>query len=423
MNVCPECFSDRGLGRRIQQVRPRRSVADCDFHPRKGVPIEVVAEIVDPVFRSLYVGQGDDGNPWMENRGDTLLEALLDLTGAELDQVGNALIAALFARDHYRPQRGEGPMYDNDLLYTWQGDGQGHHWKSWADFRRSLMFDRRFFNPDAEGWLNSLFKGVQSQRNRQGEGPCYMVNPGDPQARFFRARRADSWAEAERIRHSLARELGPPPESLRRAGRLNPAGIPAFYAAFDLDTCVAELRPSVGGSVAAAQFEITKPIFVLDMTRFVEEPGRPNLFAARALERRRQWAFMSSFMEEIARPVSPDQEHLEYLPTQAVAEFLNKRFTVAFADERRAVDAIIFRSAQHPEGKNIALLGDAAVVGETEGEVRPKPDLGHSVDAWLDLELDLAKPDRRARIVPHADTFIWVSVDGAQFAVTPQDID
>ena len=114
---------------------------------------------------------------------------------------------------------------------------------------------------------------------------------------------------------------------------------------------------------------------------------------------------------------------MEYLPTQAVAEFLNKRFTVAFADERRPIDAIIFRSAQHPEGKNIALLGDAAVVGEREGERRPRPDAANALDAWLDFELDLAKPDRRARIVPRVDSFIWSSVDGALFATSLRDPD
>ena len=114
-------------------------------------------------------------------------------------------------------------------------------------------------------------------------------------------------AEAEKIRDNLAGERGPPPESFRRAGRLNPAGIPAFYAAFDLDTCVAELRPSVGEGVAAAEFEITQSIFVLVMSRFIEGPGLPNLFAARALERRRQWSFMHSFMNEIAKPISPDK--------------------------------------------------------------------------------------------------------------------
>lgn len=113
--------------------------------------IEAVAEIVDPVFRSLYVGQGDDGNPWMEERGDTLIEAVLDLTGTDDDRVGSALIAALSDRDHYRPQRGEEPMYDTGFRYSWLGEGQGRNGRSWADFRRSLMFDRRFFTRTPTG--------------------------------------------------------------------------------------------------------------------------------------------------------------------------------------------------------------------------------------------------------------------------------
>ena len=51
-----------------------------------------------------------------------------------------------------------------------------------------------------------------------------------------------------------------------------------------------------------------------------------------------------------------------YLPTQAVAEYLNKHHRFTFAGQDRIIDGVIYRSAQHPEGKNIVLLGEAAVV-------------------------------------------------------------
>lgn len=55
MNVCPHCFENKGLQRRIVEIRPNFPDEKCDFHPRyKGVPIEKVAEIVDAVFRNNY---------------------------------------------------------------------------------------------------------------------------------------------------------------------------------------------------------------------------------------------------------------------------------------------------------------------------------------------------------------------------------
>jgi hypothetical protein len=415
MNVCPDCFEQPGLGRRIASVRPKFSEGPCDFHSnRKGVPIKAVAEIVDPVFRELYAGGPDEGNVWVEDRGNLLVDVLLNMTGADDDAVIDALVEALVEGDHYWPPDGEEAFYDDEYRYFLLPGDLGHHGQSWTDFRRSLMFEQRFFNPDAEPWLTDIFTGVQQQRNAAGQGPVYMIEPSDDQARFFRARIANTRDAAGRILDDLASQLGPPPEQLRRAGRLNPAGILAFYAAFDLATCVAELRPSVGGGVAAAQFQITQPICVLDMTRFAEGPQAPNLFAPKALERGRQWRFMQMFMDEIAKPVFPSDEHLEYLPTQAVAEFLHKRFSVHLSGQQRSIDAIVFRSAQRPGGKNIVLLGDAAVVGEQDGGKRPVA-VNDGPDSWFDRELAQAKANRPARILPIPETGIWQRVSGAEF--------
>jgi hypothetical protein len=223
------------------------------------------------------------------------------------------------------------------------------------------------------------------------------------------------------MRQDIAGKLGPPPEHLRKAGRLNPSGIQAFYAAFDAETCVAELRPSVGGAVAAAQFEIVDPITVLDTTRFLEGPGAVNVFAPLAVDRWRQFRFMQLFMQEIAKPVLPGAEHLEYLPTQAVAEFLNKRFVFTFAGAERTIDAIIFRSAQNPAGKNIVVLGDAAVVGEI-GDDEPPLDTGRELD-WFEIELLAAKPDRPPRIVPVPDSFSWRKITGVAFTISGGEAD
>ena len=51
--VCPQCFGDAGLKRRIEDIRPSFPNEKCTFHPRfKGVPIKDVAAIIDDVFRN-----------------------------------------------------------------------------------------------------------------------------------------------------------------------------------------------------------------------------------------------------------------------------------------------------------------------------------------------------------------------------------
>lgn len=430
MNVCPDCFASAGLKRKIVSIRPTASEGNCDFHPaKKGVPIEAVAQIVDPVFRELYWGGPDDGNIWLEDRGDLLLDALYGLTGADDDRTLEAMIGALVDQDSYWPPDGEEAFYDPEYRYTLQTGTAEQHFRTWQAFRRSLMFESRFFNPDAESALHEIFHGVQQLRDANRQGPVYLIKPDAPEARFFRARTANTLDDLARIKADLAKELDPPPEHLRKAGRLNPSGISAFYGAFDLPTCIAELRPSVGGSVISAQFRLTRPICVLDTTRFADRPASVNLFAAGALERARLFEFMQRFMEEIAQPVFPGDEHLEYLPTQALAEFLNRRFKVMFDGEHRGIDAVIFRSAQRPEGKNIVILGDAAIVGnpvvaEPEQPGQPaqpvEPDEFDPGD-WFEQELSLVRADKAPGLLPDPDTVRWTHIKGAQF--TTQDDD
>lgn len=423
MNVCPDCFENDGIGRRIAQVRPKVSEGPCDEHPnRKGIPIEQLATIVDPVFRELYWPAADDGNLWRYGRGSDLIDTLYDLTSAIDDKISRALSSALVDLDDYWPPDGEGAFYDEEALYTLQDDESGLHLHDWKTFRRSLMFESRFFNPDAEQALGRIFDGIQQLRDSNGKGPIYLIKPDTPEAHFYRARIANSREEAKRIKADLARELGPPPEQLRKAGRLNPSGISAFYGAFDLPTCIAELRPSVGGGVISAQFELKHPICVLDTTLFADRPRAVNLFASGALKRKRQWAFMQTFMEEIAQPVFPGEEHLQYLPTQAVAEFLNRRFKLNFAGEKRAIDAVIFRSAQRPEGRNIVILGDAAII-EMEAAKNPDgpdeptaPIDDYDFDIWFEHELGSVRADKKPGLAVEPETVRWTRIDSVEFS-------
>ena len=67
-------------------------------------------------------------------------------------------------------------------------------------------------------------------------------------------------------------------------------------------------------------------------------------------------AFLRRLVREISRPVMPQDEAFEYLPTQAVAEYL------AYRVEPR-LDGIIFRSSQTgASGRNLVLFNHACGV-------------------------------------------------------------
>ncbi len=303
-NVCPHCFRDEGLKKRIIDIRPDFPNEKCHFHPRfKGIPAVEVAKIIDPIFRSQYVG-GEYNSYSGEQQGDPLDYLVGDITVAEDDLASKAVSDALIEDEVCWPQDGDEPFYADDQNYVRLGQAFDHHSNLWDAFVRSILHDQRFFNTRARELIAEIFDGLQYQRDNARRSPIYRIEPGTPEATFFRARQANSDSEIDQILKTPHKELGPPPKRQRRPGRMNPAGIGCFYGAYELSTCVAELRPMVGSMVMGARFELNRPIYVLDTTRF-EAPMKPlSVFSKDYLVRVEQWSFMNTFAREIARPVS-----------------------------------------------------------------------------------------------------------------------
>lgn len=419
MFVCPDCFSDAGLKKRIVAIRRDHPNNRCDFHgSKKGVAVVAVARIIDPVFRENYFGSYYDAyvDQYSLDNGEDLADTLFSLTGAEDDRVVETISSALMNEDHYRPQTGEEAYYSEDYHYHRDEQALAEHSLLWQSFTKSLLHSQRFFNPDALELIGKIFADIHQQRDAHSQGPVYIIQPGGEGSSFIRARLANDPAKRRAISEDLAMQLGPPPERLRMPGRLNASGIRAFYAGYDTETCIAELRPSVGETVVTAEFKITDEICVLDTTRFGSKPKSHDPFANDARKRAAQWLFMASFMNEIARPILPGDVHLDYVPTQAVAEYLSRHHRFTFSDKVRTIDAIIYGSAQHPGGRNIALLGSAAVVGNPDtafdGSSTTSPG-----DDWLKW-LPEWKPEE-PRIVPVADSFREHQIQGVTFASAP----
>ncbi|EJZ22165.1 RES family NAD+ phosphorylase [Rhizobium sp. Pop5] len=430
--VCPKCFGDRAISRRIQEVRPQYPDEKCSFHPRnKGVPIRLVAAMVDDVFRYFY-SFGEYPYAYSEQEGDSLVFCVGDITQAEDEEIARALADQLIEDDEYWPQNGEQSFYADDQNYVRHGFNRNHRNDNlWRNFRESVVYQQRFFNSNAKDLISELFSGVDAQRDHRRQSPVYEISPGSDLGIFYRARVLSDPKERARAREEPASVLGPPPKRLRKAGRMSPAGIACFYGAFDLETCVAELRPPVGSVVVYGKFELTRPIWVLDTTRF-EAPMKPqSLFSKDYLRKVEQWAFMQRFMEDIAKPVSPTDEHLDYIPTQAVAEYLRVHHQFKRDGHQRKIDAIIYRSAQLPANRNIAILGEAAEVGNEPG-LRPKRQretlAGASLPDSMELFLTESRPGPPPAIQAIKSSVTSMRVESARyqtedyFEITSDDV-
>jgi len=359
MNVCPECFENTTLKRRLVEIRPGLPDDErCEIHPtRKAIPLDEVGKIVESALRSNYtIGE------WMfdHQEGDDLYDVINGTTGADDDRVINGLIGWLIDNDHYWPPDGEGAFFAEDQTYVPIRLDGWRHGALWRRFREAILHRQRFFNDNAKEFLAEIFNGIQNQSDIDNKPAFYRLAPAD-ETTFYRARVVPNEDEFREIAKDPAELMGPPPPSLRKAGRMNAAGIAVFYGATEKDTAVAEMRPAVGSLISLAAFRVHRPINVLDLTRFTRAGKQLDIFAKNQMVRATQWAFMQSFASEISQPILPGDEHLEYVPAQVVAEYLTST-SVRWRGNDVTPDAIIFRSAQREGGKNIAVMGDAALI-------------------------------------------------------------
>jgi hypothetical protein len=350
----------------------------CEFHPtRSGIPVAAIAPILDAVIAPNYViggyepyFAGDSDKPDYQQQGSSLVELVGDLTQAEDDDISRAIVSQLIDDDPADPRDGGETFYGDDQSYVPYQSGYNPRSEAWDQFKLEITYNRRFFSDIARTRLVQIFEHIHLQKDDRDQPVVYQIG-AENNVQIYRARQINSAADREMAIEDPANLLGPPPRRFRTAGRMNAAGVPAFYAAFEFDTCVAEIRPSVGSQIVGAGFQIVRPIVVLDTTRFERPIRRRSVFSSNYTERLQQWSFMQRFMYEISRPVLPDDTLLDYIPTQAVAEFICNELEVYVGGDKRNVDAIIFSSAQRPNGRNIVIFGDAAVVRESESAKEP----------------------------------------------------
>ena len=167
---------------------------------------------------------------------------------------------------------------------------------------------------------------------------------------------AYSGSELREILTAPVKKLGPPPSRLARAGRMNAAGISVFYGAMEADTCIAEARAPVGSYVVLGRFEIIRPVRVLDLDVLTKVATAGSWFHPEFTTRSNRAAFSGISLRKISQPIMPRDEEFEYLPTQAVSEYL-----ASCVDP--PLDGIIFHSAQTAgKGRNVVLFNHAAHV-------------------------------------------------------------
>lgn len=355
--ICFDCIKEEFLSSEIETQGRRRKCSFCK-KVQKTYLVSDIADRVENVMLSFYERtrqhptsweerlQGDDESNYnWEREGSTLTDILqneFDFTLKAAKHVSEILSEKYWDMD--AAQIDEETEFSMDAQYQLKKIGHGNWLKEWDEFKHILRSEARFFNERVSNILHSIFKDIEKTATWGSIPVVATIGPGSDITKIYRAR---IFLSDVKLHGALKRpelQLGPPPLDVATNGRMNAQGVSVFYGSVDEETAIAEVRPPVGCKLATAAFNIIRTLQLLDLRALENATGRVSVFSPEYQEIMEKSAFLSELSRKITQPVMPGDEALEYLPTQAVADYLASRTDVIF-------DGIIFPSVQ-VSGKN-----------------------------------------------------------------------
>lgn len=150
--------------------------------------------------------------------------------------------------------------------------------------------------------------------------------------------------------------VSPKVEDARYANRFSPSGIPMFYGGLSDRITISEIYNSGNKSkkrITIGKFRVKEEIRVIDLSKV---PTVPGIFQPDRFHNYFDLLFLNNLIDDITKPVKLDKfDHIEYVPTQIVTEFLRYSFNNQI---RKKVHGIIYPSAKNKNEKCIVFFWD-----------------------------------------------------------------
>lgn len=329
----------------------------CDAVDVPAASLEDVLAFIRDGLEAVWSTQPDDRIDWDWDQGPVphsySLEDVLEAAGSPIKNkraIGEIEKADGFGTWYDRYADGSGPYARLDL---------------WDEFCRRILYKSRFFfcrpmagdpaecDPSELPSVEVLDDLADLVREA---GLVREVPAGE---RFFRARQHYPHDQPR-----TASELGPPPKA-GQANRMSPAGIVMFYGASEVDTALREVSDAQGVErgktrLTVGAFVTTQTFKVVDLTHS-SLPQIPSIFDAKRRSIRQGILFLHRFVKEVARPIAKDgREHVDYVPTQVVTEYVRH----VFKDQGgKPVRGILYSSSQKDGGSCCVLFVESDECG------------------------------------------------------------
>lgn len=344
--VCAKCFEDDGIKDFIRDRAGKKKCSYCGRRSKKPIaaPMNDVLALIGESLHHEYAdpieeNAREDGEWVIEPRDTSDVFAGLDPITENMD-VFDEIVSAF----------GGSAWVDKPLWGLSDDDALRYGWK---DFAKVVKYHRRyvFLRQKKKASLSETVT-PDKMLDRIGEiiKEVELVRMMDAGTRWFRARAHDPAGK-----YASAADLGTAPRKAARfPNRMSPAGIPMFYGAGDEATAIAETytpKPGRPAAVTVGKFLTARDAWVVDLTAL---PPVPSLFDEGRRHLRVPISFLHDFVKEFAKPIEKDgREHIEYVPTQVVTEYLRHVFRT---ETGHRVRGVIYQSARNGSGKCCVLF-------------------------------------------------------------------
>ncbi len=312
MNCCSNCFNDRYLTTVIIQMSV--NTGNCDFCQLEDTPIISPEELnyrFQPLL-DLYELTDDEGESIVDLlKNDWMLFTSLD------NEKATELLELIVELELHG-------------LFTSKENEDKVRISNWKDFKTELKHDNRYFPKKAPDYehLNELL--------------AHIILPYEDVPQYLYRSRVNIDTEIIDIE-----KMGKPPAKISTAGRANPMGIPYLYAASNIKTAIAEIRPHKGDNITVAKFEVKEALILADLRNpresvspfGLDEDGVNQIFI--------DLDYLCHLGDELSKPILPREAHLEYLSSQYLCELI----------KHCGYDGVIYKSSVG-DGDNYAVFSD-----------------------------------------------------------------
>ena len=360
--ICDECSGDEFLN---QFILSNGRIQECSYCENKNVcvPLDDIISKVEYAILNHYERTPENPDYWQKYnsemwiRDGSIVEDILK-DDFNINEDAATEIAEILEENHFDMElakMSEECEFGPDTHYKLQ-EITDHKWLSeWEGFKKIIKTESRFFSKKAHDILQSIFNEIEFTTTHDRKSVVTSIGPNDEIKSLYRSR---TFFSSEKILEALVKPdklLGPPPPNVASSGRMNAKGISVFYGSISKDVAIAEVRPPVGSFVVVSEFELLKQLNLLNFKLLTKTIENISVFHPHYRDKKEKAYFLANFCKLITQPVMPGDEELEYLPTQAISDFLTEKF-----------DGVIFPSVQidTKNNQNVVLFNKSCKVEE-----------------------------------------------------------